>query len=409
MDFCINKDYFGTDFHLVCYENGKIEKLFKCDPPKDMINVYSKQAMEIANLYGFRIYRFPSYKYRKFFIGQQKQHKNMFHVPWENVLPKLAYKDEVKKHIAHLKQNFGPIDINYYKFCYLPQNGLFKELKPAKIDAERFVDIVSSEHDAHLKTFAPTSGFARPVVYSRFSKTGRLKVISGPMINNLTKEHRNIIVSRFKNGKVLQLDFSSLEPRIFLAIKNIEVGNEDVPKDIYQDFTEKNSLKHIPRSKLKNAILSRMYGAGNNLIESQLEGLVDYPEQVVSMIDDYLGVDSLKEKVLQEFERNSGSRIYNFYGRPVDCEEASPHSLLNYYIQSTAMDVSLFGFNEIIRRIKLAGLSEFIVPIFVLHDALFLDVHPKYEFVVGKLRRCGSINIPKFESVDFHLKVEELV
>lgn len=405
MDFCINKNYFGTDFHIVCRESGETEKLHEESLPEGMLEVYSGQARDIASLYGFKIHKFPSYKYRKFFV----QYSKNAIVPWQHVLPKNVYVKEVKRFVKDLKENIHSIKGNYYFECFLPQNQIFKELQPAKINVETFMNLMHEKHDSHLKTFAPTRGYAPVVRYSRFSKTGRLKVISGPRINNLLKEHRCVLESRFRGGSIYQFDFSSLEPRIFLAIKKKSDSNIEIPKDIYHDFVEKNNLFEIPRAVLKNAILSRMFGAGNNLIEDNLRTHAEYPEDVVSMIDEYLGVEELKTKILAEFESNSGKNISNFYGRPVDCEDASPHSLLNYYVQSTAVDVCLFGFNEIIKRLKLAGLLSKIVPIFILHDALFLDIHPDYKYLIDKLCKAGSKNIPKFEGVDFCLKADKLI
>ena len=84
-----------------------------------------------------------------------------------------------------------------------------------------------------------------------------------------------------------------------------------------------------------------------------------------------------------------------------------PHKLLNYFIQSTAVDVALFGFGDIIRRLQVSGLIDRICPLFVLHDALILDVPHDLDFVIPKLLKAGSRNIPRFENTEFFMTQEE--
>jgi len=207
------------------------------------------------------------------------------------------------------------------------------------------------------------------------------------------------LTSRFDKGSIWQLDYASLEPRILLAVN----GTVDIPKDIYESVLEEFELSNVPRSAIKQAIISRLYGAKDYTIEKQLKHVVDYPADIISLVDDHFGIEALKQKLSLEFSINDGRPINNFYGRRIACEDTPLYVLLNYFIQSTGVDVCLFGFNKISSKIKQAEIQNKIVPLFILHDALFLDVHPEYEYLLPKLCRLGSTKLPGFEDVDFHL------
>ena len=55
------------------------------------------------------------------------------------------------------------------------------------------------------------------------------------------------------------------------------------------------------------------------------------------------------------------------FGRTVQLRDNS--NLLNYFLQSSAVDVAMLGFAQIIEKIKVFN----VLPIFVIHDALLLD------------------------------------
>jgi DNA polymerase I-like protein with 3'-5' exonuclease and polymerase domains len=82
--------------------------------------------------------------------------------------------------------------------------------------------------------------------------------------------------------------------------------------------------------------------------------------------------------------------------------------LVNYFIQSTAADVALFGFTKIIERLISTKTNEFIKPILLLHDALILDVRKDAQFILPKLAKLGGNKIPKFENMHFWIEIEKL-
>lgn len=64
------------------------------------------------------------------------------------------------------------------------------------------------------------------------------------------------------------------------------------------------------------------------------------------------------------------------------------HILYNSYVQSTGVDVALEGFRRVADEMRrLAMLS---VPVFVLHDACIVDMHPDELVYIDALLAVGS-------------------
>lgn len=400
VDFYFDKSFFQTPFYLYCKDDGTTEKLSAS--PANALCIGSKEAWVVSKLYGFWIPEFPPNKFRHFFIEQGIKDIRK-DVPWSLVLPEHVYKREVRRIVEQLRESLTGLDLTYYNEFYCPENRIFSDLKPAKINVEKIIKILSAHEDTqgHLKSFLPVDGYAKVPKYTRIkTRTGRLKVDNGPMILNVKKEHRKVLESRFAGGSIWQLDYSSLEPRVLLALNS----EKDIPKDVYQSALDTFDLEGIPRDAIKQAVLSRIFGATDYTIEQQLKGLVDYPSDILGLVDDYFGIDDLKQNLALELSKNDGNHITNFYGRRVMCDDTPLYVLINYFIQSTSVDVAMLGFNQINDKIKEAGLENKILLLYILHDALYMDVHPDYEYLIPKLCKVGSTNIPKFENINFYLK-----
>jgi hypothetical protein len=119
-------------------------------------------------------------------------------------------------------------------------------------------------------------------------------------------------------------------------------------------------------------------------------------------VNEFFGLDQLRERLVQEYESNNREFILSFYGRYLDTREAKPYMLLNYFTQSTAVDVALYGFRNFLRATQ--G-NEQIIPLFILHDALVLDVHNSALEHLNTLKLHCSRNIPLFPGCEFAIKV----
>ena len=401
MEFFINKKVFGSPFNIICKDNGEIVKTD--EHPTDILDASSKEAWLLSKLFGFDLPRFPP---KKFVRSMEHVTPIKEDMPWFSILPENVYKKEVKKFIGRLQDSFGTFDFSYYRDSYCKHTPLFEALRPAKVNTNIFLENLDKnfgDHDS-IKTFVPENGFTAKPYYDRFGTiTGRLKIAKGPNILNLKKDYRHMLESRFgKNGKIYYLDYSSLEPRTILSIN----GKKNIPQDVYTHILNEIGLKNVSRAAIKISVLSKIYGSSDAAIIKQLKGVVDYPEDLINMVTDYFGIEQLKQNVSQEYFKSDGRFIKNYYGRYIQGEEIPPYRLLNYYIQSTAVDIALTGFTNIINRVKLAGLENYVVPIFLLHDAIFFDIHNDYEYLVPKLCKAASVNINGLEETNFYLKVE---
>lgn len=409
MDFFIDKKVFGTSYNIFCSDSGIITKTEQDYIPNDnTINVNSKDSWLLSKLYGFQIPRFPSKKYvNSIDAVMPKGYRESNDINWPSVMPEDVFNKESNRFINKSKDIFCNNDFRYYKDTYQKQNVLFQSLKPAKINTALFLHHLDNnfgEGDS-IKTFLPYQGYSEKPYYDRFGTiTGRLKIAKGPNILNLKKEYRHVLESRFgENGKIYYFDYSSLEPRTILSVK----GKTNIPQDIYSHILkELNLINKVPREAIKVAVLSKIYGSSDAAIAKQLNKIVSYPEDIIKMVVEYFGIEQLRQTITEQYYKNDGMHIENQYGRHIQCEDTPAYRLLNYYVQSTAVDIAMLGFTNIVNRVALAGLQEYIVPIFILHDAIFFDIHNDYEYLVPKLCKAASTNIPGFEKENFFLKVD---
>jgi hypothetical protein len=188
----------------------------------------------------------------------------------------------------------------------------------------------------------------------------------------------------------------------------LESENADI-KDIYTDFLNVSGLgSRVPRDIAKTAIISALYGQSQKNFEESLRQYVVDPEDLYKGIEEYFGLAKLKSMLIEQLEETKGSYITNLYGRPVFPEDAKEYALVNYYIQSTAVDVAFFGFQGVIKKISQLNLNNTVFPIFVLHDAILLDMHNSALDKLSVLEKAGSTNIPLFENKNFFLQASPL-
>lgn len=394
----------------------------------------SMNTEEIFKVFGKKIPDFIPEKYKKA-ISCVLPQNNKEKIPWNYVIPdeiffelNSKYNEQEQKLLSEIGQ-----DIEYYNKIYSETKKVFSFLKPAKINAVKYkLYSFNEENKKHLNLWKPDKyGFLPVPEYSLCeSVTGRMKIKSGPNILLLPKKFRDIISSRFgNNGSIWYLDFVSLEPRIALTIKHyissssLLIGSvpltellnfsviDPLPKDIYSLALKFLKITNeISRDTLKIIVLSQLYGQSkSHTIETLEKYKIRNPDEIVEMVNDFFGINLLRQFVEESFLKTSGKFLRTFYGRHLSSDDGKPHALLNYYIQSTAVDVALLGFFNILNRLKdIFGALDLIVPIFVLHDAIILDVHKNIEHIIPKLCAIGSKDIPGFKNQPFWMTGNKL-
>ena len=325
-------------------------------------------------------------------------------VPWELAVPEKAYK-AIKNDKEAYEKEIKELDLGYYYNIFIPTNEIFNFLKQSKIDKEKFSEYVKNDLAGHVETFKPDAeSFSSAVEYDRLATvTGRLKTVSGPKILHLQKKFRNMIESRWKNGKIIALDYKSLEPRVLLSVSGTQ---PDIEKDIYTQIKDQlfKSYDSITRDVVKKIILAELYGAGNEYIRNQLSEIRDI-EWVINQIRIFFGLEKVKDTLYKEWIKTDKKYVTNLYGRRIKTENS--HTLINHYVQSTAVDVSLLGFLNIINFIKEIDHLNDIIPLFILHDAIILDVNENALNLLPALCKVGATDIKKLENNIFYMSIDK--
>lgn len=326
-------------------------------------------------------------------------------VPWNLALSDKAYKSFQRDRELYQQQRDN-LSLKYYNETFIPTGKVFEYMCPAKINLSCYERYASVDTTGHIHSFIPNSdGYANCVDYSRISTTtGRLKTIAGPMLLHLPKIYRGVLESRWSNGVVLSLDYNSLEPRVLLSVS----GTQPVERgrDIYE--TIRTNLfpnnQEVSRSVVKKIVLSEIYGAGINTIREQLPNVSNLHD-ITQQIKNYFNLDPLLERLQYEWKTTGNNWIENFYGRRV--KTTSGHTLINHYIQSTAVDVAMLGFKNLLEYVEQLGRLEDIVPLFVLHDALILDINPNAFSLINGLAKVGGTDIKGLENTVFFMSVDK--
>lgn len=328
-------------------------------------------------------------------------------VPWNLTLPEKLYK-AIERDKERFDTELNNLNLGYLQDVYIPTQKVFDYLQPAKINTERYHQYVQLDQTGHIQSFKPNQdGYANVVEYDRISNiTGRFKTVSGPMLLHLPKIYRSVLESRWKdNGAVVSLDYKSLEPRVLLATSGTQ-PKEGIEKDIYDSVRLSlfQDNPEVDRDVVKKIVLSELYGAGIETLRQRLPNVRDL-EAVVGQIADWFGLEALRSKLFEQWKQTSNKYIDNFYGRRVKTETS--HTLVNHYVQSTAVDVAMLGFLNILQYVEELGKQQDIVPIFILHDALILDIHENCFSLINGLCKLGSVDIRNLETTTFYMSTDK--
>lgn len=378
---------------------------------------------------------------------------NTSKVPWLFVLKEEEFSNQIDCYVKNLVEQYQKINLAYVIKIQQPTEEIvFDNLEPCKVHPDVYQEILDQENNSitdrtYIHSFRPqgNDNLALNVEYSRAKAlTGRLTVEHGPQILLIKKELRQKLLSqkssRHESGHIWFLDYSALEPSVLLALTS--QNNRADKLQSYEDIINKSILQsissifgvcytdpyeqvlksqnldtQISRDISKLTTLSLLYGASEDVIASRLEKQgVKYPYDFIDAVEEFFQLEQLKSDLLEQHSEHS-SYIQNYYGRLIQIPESAQENtnssfeskLLNFYIQSTAVDVALFGFSQIINKIKSIPKAEkLMVPIFVLHDALVLDIHESVEHVIPMICELGE-TVPGFNQTRFKLKAEKIL
>lgn len=395
---CISKSLLGTSSHLLF--NKDLSAVSWVDEPPSNAWFFSGEIKHNQNCFDSLLKlnltdissqpddRFVNMMENCFFDLNKKT------IPWSKILTKHDHRAFVKNLINKMEESILTLDMNYYKSTWATGGRLLDKLEPALVDVEQYNNLLNQKvgNWRVVKTFKPNSqGICKPIIYNRFgTRTGRLTVKSGPNILTLKALYRNMLRSRYENGKIVYVDFSNLEARILLYSS----GGMSNNADLYSQINELVFNNRMKRDDVKAAVISKLYGQSRRQLAKKLKIPALELDNFIDKINIFFQSDKTLEKVKQTFLENDF--IYNRFNRKIKISEPLDNIFLNSYTQSTGVDVSLIGFNSLVDQVS----NKRIHPLFILHDALLLDCHMgDYEYLKSIVNK--GITVADFDQKFF--------
>lgn len=221
--------------------------------------------------------------------------------------------------------------------------------------------------------------------------TGRITSSDRYNPQNLSKSNsdRTMIVSRFRNGRVYQFDYTSFEARIALYLS----GDQEFIQDYYDRDLHTESAKIIyekldftpeERALAKDVNHAILYGAGDITVLKKLE-YIPYPQEKMLEVKRFISPLIKKSKELMEEAERNGYLI-NKWGSMIYPEKT--YAGFNNYIQSTASEIIVDKLIEL--KVMLRGMrSQFM---FQVHDSIVMDIHPDELHLVQEIAKMLSYN-----------------
>lgn len=222
--------------------------------------------------------------------------------------------------------------------------------------------------------------------------TGRISGKDSYNVQTLEKhnEDRKNIISRFKNGQILVLDYVSFETKIALYLTDDEKYiqencNEDLhyktAKELYPN--EDITLEKRMFSKIINHAL--LYGASEDTLLTKLAEHFSNPEQQLYKIKMLLKPIIDKAAEIKQLYKVQGF-LNSPWGSIIKGDKY--YAGFSHYIQTYASEIlvdKLFEVQDFIKNFK----TEFI---FQVHDSLVFDLHPDEFFLIEKLVNILAIH-----------------
>ena len=371
MRVCIEKDVLGTRVPLVVGPDDMCEwQDCQCDAylySRTWRHVHVEHLAKMAGIPLDKLSLIDPAHIRAF----ESLGVNSGPVPWALVLGKDRFKKRIKEVVETIQCLMRDPQLDRYVETYRTTRGFLAGLERPKIDSRLLHEYkLSNESGASvlstLTSFAPREdGLAPEIEYDQVAtSTGRLTVSRGPQVLTLPKANRNIINSK-TGGGIYELDFVSLEPRFALHMAGVSVA-----RDVYEDVRARIGASDISRSDVKLAVISALYGSSSTSLAGTM-GSVQRARKLISDVKEMFRVDALVSRLRDMMSRHAGV-LHNHYGRPLldVTADDKDSKLISHFIQSSSVDATLLGFSQFMQRVQHLGVK----PIYVIHDALLLDV-----------------------------------
>lgn len=370
---CLSARILGTEKHLV-YDNALEEFTWSEDLPDNAWIFGEEKALRSVEV----VMSFLGKDCPTLFSKNQSKAYQLLgsyieEIPWHLVLPKKQFHEQVASFLRQLVGLINDFKKEKYSEIFIDERGFLLNLVGAQIDYQKYQGYFKAEKNATLlkclKSFCPEkSGAALSVLYHQnATSTGRLTVKTGPQILTLSRHYKDIIKSRNEQGEIWQIDFVSLEPHVARRCAGLSSG-----RDIYADIAQDLFQSKLERKQVKMAVLCALYGISPGRLSTML-GKGMHATSVIKKIKHYFNVADTLRMLKKQFRNEECIR--NFFNRKLCIKRPDNNVLISHYVQSTACDVALLGFKQLIEKSLKDELE--VDPLFVIHDAMIVDVPGK--------------------------------
>jgi hypothetical protein len=227
--------------------------------------------------------------------------------------------------------------------------------------------------------------FFKKLFYSnKNSLTGRITCSDKFNIQLLPKdsEDRKNVVSRFKDGYLINFDYSSFETVLSMYLSgNEEFIEKFIDKDLHLETAKIVFNKEIISSeerdfskKINHAIV---YGAGKNTILNMISSFSDKESKYNAIINQMSPILTKNNNLTLEFKEKG--YIKNYFGTFIFPKKE--YALYNNYIQSSASDIISRKIIQI--NSALSGHKSKIVT--STHDNIIIDMPEDETFLIEKI------------------------
>lgn len=190
-------------------------------------------------------------------------------------------------------------------------------------------------------------------VYDHTGVTGRTSIKKGFNFLTLKKDIRKNLKPANKSNVLVEVDFKSCEP--FFYLKSIGINIDE--RDVYQWISKKYEINFKRRDKIKQGLLSMIYGANEKTV-SRLMGI---NINKIKQIKEDIGIYNLESRIKKNFDKDGF--FLNYYGRPI----TSDNNIVNYWIQSSAVDFCSLAFDNFCNENN-------VVPSYFIHDSMTFEI-----------------------------------
>ena len=270
--------------------------------------------------------------------------------------------------------------------------GEFKEFIDA-IVRHNAVDTYLNTFVEGLKNFTNERGFLHPKFMQAITATGRLSS-RDPNFQNQPRGKtfpiRKVVTSRFKDGKMMEIDFAQLEFRTAVYLAQDKQGMEDIKNkiDVHQYTAD---IIGVSRQDAKAHTFKPLYGG--------VTGTEDEKKYYTKFLEKYKDIKTWHDKLQTEairFKQISlpTGRQYAFPYAERTAWGGSTYStqIKNYPVQGFAtadiVPIACINIYKLMQEKKVKSLL-----INTVHDSIVADVYPGEEDVMSKIFNKGTADV----------------